>query len=720
MFWRLSCHMCGTRSKHSKGTEEFQCSNCEGWCFFDKKGNVLDTPWERFFGDAPPDPVLPYKPLQTKKPEEDETFCTRCLNNQRIYMESVSNYLPDPDEVGYVKYRQFERKLPQYKVNLEERFPQVCKTCAHKAQEKIRNADIKSQMKVCEVAARETYDRRMKGLGPDGKRDDWPKWTMRFLLSLLGMIRYASVLIQSAWHVYGILALLFLTTSTDTLDTTSFAFDPTFTDCARQTWSMRLDKTCYQLFSTLIPKALLMSLLLLWYNHGLKDWWHPTYRMVAALGTTEHRSIQAFMLAVRTAAWYKLSDPTVTAGLKMQQLLGAHGFMIVFMFIAQWISVRVIKTDQRWTMQQKMMPSVEDVDVFGPTAGPAIEQYERKASAIPAARDDPRLKTWSFGDRPFDINSLAPMSNTRNFPQQNTYGGMRPPTPPDSQDMSDDGDEMDVDSGYGFRPTPFQAPMRSSWNYGTAQPSGWGPMRKEIYGMQNMARLEEERKRQEEEIRAKLRYQPPVEQSPFHTRLPPAPMSMERRLRNPPTNPVFNPTPVTQQKDFFQQMRNSVENPTTFAKKKPEKHVTFKNSPSIHEFEKDESEQFTPAKDRTKGQLELHDSGWRLPGDGMQKTGLEDLFAGKGFSISDEPGIKIAAAPESSSIFSWRLLAVVVPVVAITVAWNIMPVRKAVCLWLVQQLEDSLFIRFVNVVSGVLAAGGWMFQVREWAKETET
>ena len=29
----------------------------------------------------------------------------------------------------------------------------------------------------------------------------------------------------------------------------------------------------------------------------------------------------------------------------------------------------------------------------------------------------------------------------------------------------------------------------------------------------------------------------------------------------------------------------------------------------------------------------------------------------------------------------------------------------------------ALFIRLVNVVSGVLVAGGWCFQLNEWAKE---
>lgn len=29
----------------------------------------------------------------------------------------------------------------------------------------------------------------------------------------------------------------------------------------------------------------------------------------------------------------------------------------------------------------------------------------------------------------------------------------------------------------------------------------------------------------------------------------------------------------------------------------------------------------------------------------------------------------------------------------------------------------ALFIRLVNVISGVLVAGGWLFQISEWAKE---
>ena len=703
MFSRLSCHFCGTRSKHSKATTEFQCADCEALNFFDFKGNVVETPagaaaaHQQHAPESKPFQTFTRKLDERLEHQQDQTFCNKCLNNQRIYTESLSNYLPDPEEVGYAKYKQFEDKLPEYKAKLERQYPQVCKRCATNVQEKIRRADIYGKMEQASEMMITTRERR--GRNPIGQRDDWDKWVMRFLLGLAGMMVNASLLAQMAWHSYGMLTTMFSPGISDDFETADFAFDQTFRDCAKQSRYMRFNTPCYQLYSTLVPRALIISLCLLWYTPGLKDWWHHTYRMEAITGQTEHRRIQALLWIVRLAAWYYLSDATVTTHVSTQQLLAAHGFMIAFMILIQWISGRTIKTE-RWKMRGKIMPSADEVNVFGSIAGPATDHYERQASSVPPVR------LFQRDQRPFPIENLAPRPVPRGYSKlEQYYGGMPPPSPPDSQSVSDDGEAMDLDwrpslksqmpgapIDRTFRPKNYgaQGPQtRSTWNYGTTQPSGWGAMRNEIFDIQDNARAADERKLQEIQDRAKLRYQPPVEQSPFRGRLPAAPMSMERRLRNPPLKPLFNTTPLSQQKDFMSQMREGVENVKTFAKRETttesQKHVHFQTRPSGL----DDDEDFSPAKSRTRGQLELRESGWRLPGDGKQTTGLEDLFAGKSFTIADEPGIKIAPLPRTSSSSLWTWTVVLgVPVAVMGVAWNVQPVRRAMCLWLVQRLEE--------------------------------
>jgi hypothetical protein len=227
--------------------------------------------------------------------------------------------------------------------------------------------------------------------------------------------------------------------------------------------------------------------------------------------------------------------------------------------------------------------------------------------------------------------------------------------------------------------------MRSMYNYGTTQPAGWGAMRTELFDIEDKARTEEERKRQEQEReKAKLRYEPPVEKSPFRGRLPPAPMSMERRLRNPPTQVQFKKQPLSKQQDFMQQMRQSFENGKKFnVDKTEEKHVTFKDM-SI--FDDDD---FSPAKSRTKGQMEIAEGRWKLPGDFAQSTGLEELFAGKSFSIADEPSLNRITPVQRRYGLPWAwILAVIVPVALVVVGWNVFPIRRAFLLWLVHNLEE--------------------------------
>ena len=614
-----------------------------------------------------------------------------------MFMESLSKYLPDED---HPEYQAYEDALPQFKKELEKRYPQVCKRCAPKAQQKMFEADYYGMNQHAAILAEKKYKRRGRGRSgsPRGLRDDWSKWIMRLLLALVGMVVYASLLAQTAWHTYAIFTTIFSSSVADATETTEFAFEPTWKDCAQQSLSSRFDTPCYHLFDTIIPKALATSLCLLWYNPGHKAWWHDTHKMEAVYGQREHFFIQAILLVMRALAWFKLSDSTVTTNLDTQQLLAAHGFMIAFQILCQWLSERVIKS-QIWKIKGKIMPRPSEQDIFGPTAGPADEQYARQASSKPPLTLFPR------NEKPFNIESLAPRPlNSRGYSRLEFAGGP-PPSPPDSQSVSDD-DEFNNNSNdmdwqpsvqsqmpgapinRTFRPKYYESrePLtRSIYNYGTTQPSGWGAMRQEVFGIEDATRAADERKRREAEERAKLRYEPPVEQSPFRGRLPQMPMSMERRLRNPITQVQFKKVDPSKQQDFMKQMREGIESGKTFTNSEVEKKtVKFRRT-----VEDSDDEDFSPAKSRTKGSLDLAAGKLRLPRDVPQATGLEDLFAGKSFGISDEPGVELPTRARRTIRLPWGMMLVVGVLVALlAVAWNVQPIRRTVCLWLAAKLQD--------------------------------
>lgn len=689
MFWRLCCHFCGTRSPHSKGTHEFRCTNCEAFNFYDNDGNIVDTPDSVVAAPLTPQRTS-YQTFSRPPPKEaprqdDGVFCNRCLTNQRIYTEAISNYLPDEDHPQYAEY---EAKLPQAKAELEKNYPLICTKCASRAQHKIRQADYYGKTQQTAKMMQETRSNR--GGSPVGRRDDWGKWSMRVLLRLLGMAVYASLLVQMAWHAYGMMVAVTNTRVDEVFDSDVSASDPDLMECAKQTRPLRFDPICYQLFATLIPKALLTSLCLIWYNPGLSSWYHNTWRMEAIDGQTEHFRIQTLLLIFRTVAWLNLSNGATAKNLSKQQVLAANGFMIIFMLACQWLSERTINP-VRWVLRGKIMPNPNEVDVFGASAGPAEEQYSRQASSVA-----PQLRLFPRNEIPFPIENLAPQ------PRRGYSKLELPVNPPPSPPFTDD-DMMDIDS------SNHRANLRSTHNRGRIQAQGWGGMRNELFGIEDKNRAQVEQKRQEEEQRTKLRYEPQVEKSPFRGRLPPAPMSMERRLRNPPTQVSFKKAPLSKQQDFIQRIRSSIEQAKGYDRPNAAQAASAAqgvNSPFSLDDDSDfspikgrlrsglstneEDDAYTSAKLRTKGSLDLRPGTWTLKSDLDTSTGLEDLFAGRSFSIGDEAATQNArmAQQQASAVgFSIGKIAMLVLAGAAVAACASDSVRKTVCMWLVGKLE---------------------------------
>ncbi|KAK5134271.1 hypothetical protein LTR08_006815 [Meristemomyces frigidus] len=693
---RIHCHFCGSRSPHtrSSGIPEFLCATCEAVNFLDSKGDITDTPASiaAQSQQRAPEARPAFKTFTHDLPEslyhqQNTAFCETCIKNQQIYLQTLSSYLPDEDHPEYQKY---EDGLPRFTQDLGERYPQICAKCAPRAQNKIHQADYYAGTQNVAMLGSKTRARR--GASARGMRDDWGKWSMRQGLDFVGWMCYASLLAQIAWHIYG----MFIAVSNPDIAATDFAFDATPQTCISSALGLQFDQTCHQLLGDYMARALFMSACLLWYNTGLKDWFHHTHRMEAVTGQTEYLQIQLVMLAVRAVAYYKLSDSAITATFTTQQLLAVHGFMVVFIALIQCISERAIKSII-FKLKLNMMPRPEERDVLGTLAGPVRESLTPHASLL-----SPKQLFARDRIAPFPIANLAHKQNTQNPHSQSAI-----PSPPLSDDTDDESDveDMDwqptvqskmpgakIDRTYRARATPtklMQQPARSMYNSGGTQSSGWSGMRDSLFGVQDNLQVENERKRREEEERAKLRYDP-LKPNPFRGTLPQAPMSMGKRLRNPVMQASFKQTPVTKQRDFMVQMRGGIGDGKTFAKQ-PEEEITQKKLVRFPNSNDPDDVAFTPAKLRTRGNLELKKSEWTLASDMPAATGLEDLFGGSTFRIADEPALAFAADEQRRTQENSKMmkvgLAVAVPVLVVVALWNVRPVRRWLCLWIVDRLD---------------------------------
>ena len=669
-FRRINCHFCGARSAHSKGSgiPSFQCASCEAPNFLDPQGNIIDTPYT-----AAADAERSHRPFEvfTRDPandpmrehQEQQVFCLKCQQNQQVYNESLAGYLPDED---HPRYREYEAALPRYRKELEERYPQICVSCAPKAQLKINRADYfsvtdnlnKTQMKAS----------RRRGASPGWvaeSRDDAHKMGMRGVLGLLGLIMWASVVAQVFWHAYGAWNVMFGRAEgrvqKDVFSEDRIGQDATLGTCLSAAYRLQTDRSCHKLFGSYMPQFLLANLCLIWYNHGLRAYYNPRVRYDHITGQKQHFWIQLIVMVIRTGAYLGLSDETRLSQMKWSHIVAVHSATITVMLGGRALSRGAIQI-HKWRLNNKMMPKQEEQDVLGQYAGPAAEKHTPKASSrLPFDIGAKKHK------EPLSIQALAPQRSPYGSNLWNRFAGGPPPSPQGSDSTIED--PMDLDSAppaesrmpgapdnrpynpYGATTTGRQVrPSTASQRFGAPSPQGWEDMRSNLFSIEDDLRTRNERQLfQAAQNAQKLSYRPQVDPSPFRGRLPPAPMSMERRLRNPVSQvPQFKDPPVTQQKNFLDQMRAGIDKGKPFGRynnpSTPQKNRHRPRTATSDFFDDDASDILSttegpsPAATRTRGELPLRHSDWHLPSDAAAAaTGLEALFAGSSFRISESP-----------------------------------------------------------------------------------
>lgn len=126
----------------------------------------------------------------------ESPFCERCQKNQVIVNRSLAEYLPEEDHPDYAK---FEKALPQYQAQLEERYPPVCENCIENVQKGIRDAGLWTKA--------EELRRKLD----QSKKYQAQTRTVREILTLamiwLGKWIYVvSVIVGIVWHGFGAIA----------------------------------------------------------------------------------------------------------------------------------------------------------------------------------------------------------------------------------------------------------------------------------------------------------------------------------------------------------------------------------------------------------------------------------------------------------------------------------------------------------------------------------
>lgn len=669
---RLYCHFCNQRTPYARsaGIRQFQCTICDAINTLDDNGDIDDSPPTA--ASSSPPPLTFTQPLpETLIHQQDSIFCRECQHNQLVYNQTLANYLPGEEDPDYQKY---EDALPQFKTELERRHPQICAKCAPRAQHMLNRADV--------YAATDNMSRLSSATrrgAPRSSRDDWSKRWKRWSLNLCGLALHASLLVQLGWHAYEMLAAK----APFPLYSTSLLYEFQARELAdtRKTCNVRdLSLLSPHCLHEDVSKALWASLLLLWYNPGLRHWYHPTHRIAAVVGQGQYYILQGILLVARTAAFHYLSTWTITQHLSASKRLAFHGLSIVFIVVVQLLSRSTIEPII-WKLNMKITPKPGDRSIFGMLSGPGDRPHHSKPS------DTPPTQLFAQDNiEAFPIASLAPRRSTRL------------PTPP----YDDYGDAMDIDPkpspqtkmpgaridrtyrprGVGL-PDPTLA-VRSPYSYGLTpdQPSGWAAVRNETFQIQSRSQQDADHRQREQDERTKLRFAQ-VEPSPFRGRLPQAPMSMERRLRNPPTQVSFKKTPLSEQQGFMNQMRDGIQGGTTFAGR-----TSSQMQPDRLNHEVEET-----AASRTRGQLDLRQSKWQLPSNGRDTTGLEDMFGGS-FNIADRPTIN--EPPEvryhrkiNSGLKARVVMTVGLPFAVFILAMSVEVIRRPVALWLLRQLTSA-------------------------------
>jgi hypothetical protein len=260
----------------------------------------------------------------------ESPFCDACQRNQSLVQNLVAEYLPDEDDPEYAKY---EAAFDGYRLELEERYPQVCKDCEARVNDQIRSAGY---------AAKADHLRRLMERSENKRRTVQTSrqvWTLK-LISLAKWIYLLSFLVQVLWHVFG-----YIMAADESLwneEGRLMAQRFSWRVCLQQAFQIREVDQCCVLspsITNVVVYALFADLLTLWWNPKLKN---KTNSITGRMrGLKSLWAIRAAVLALRSSSVYYWRDADMT-GQTVPAFHNTHLCMLIVMALSFTLTFKTV------------------------------------------------------------------------------------------------------------------------------------------------------------------------------------------------------------------------------------------------------------------------------------------------------------------------------------------------------------------------------------------
>ncbi|CAM1510558.1 Fc.00g008930.m01.CDS01 [Cosmosporella sp. VM-42] len=498
----LTCFYCGkrTNTKYDGVTHDFLCLNCDATNYLDENGDITDPPvaTER---EAPARHYAVQRQQSPTSPtsSQDNTFCSTCLKNQRLFTASLAQYLPD--DPSDPSYPELERNYYRYRKSLEERYPQVCEECAERVEGKIRQAGY---------TAKTDHLRRMVERSR-GRRVDPAKTTATDWVNTLGRgLWWGGFLMQILWHMKVIASVL--------KHTDDGMYDPD--DKSWPTIAISGLEWVVAFLpppDTLIIGAITSSILSIWWNPQFVQFSRGFTKHL--LGFTQWYSFQWLIIFFRVL-FRRVEVVEGGKGDTRNAQLGVHFIMAVIMGVVYTLARRSIRVDT--------------TPLFGPhstTVSPKPKRLSKKK------QED--SKTFSdLLNEALDSPTSAPKRDPLNRPFASS---LPPPYPPSNPIRSQESPSLRLES-LGISPPASQRTQEAQYS----DEMDWSPTQSHAQS-QHRAFADPPSNRP-----TRAFGEAPVhpEGSPFWYKIPAAPSSQAQRLRS-PNVPVLRSKPVEKESVFF-------------------------------------------------------------------------------------------------------------------------------------------------------------------------
>ena len=243
----------------------------------------------------PPSPVF--------DTQDEALFCATCIKNQHFLTQALASYLPATTDSNYQVY---EDSFPEYKKELEDRYPPICERCAPRASDRL---------KATSYAAKTDHVRRMMDRTRDASISRRDVWDWRGPMLALGAISWwSSSALFVLWHVAG------ATTGAPTY----IRHSRSFTSVASRCFQIGSGSECVDFISPYVSLALVLAILSSWWNPCISE--KLRIQRGRMVGLSEFYRLQFATVFVRVLAWLLLGRSSQMLPGDIEYI-GLHAFL---------------------------------------------------------------------------------------------------------------------------------------------------------------------------------------------------------------------------------------------------------------------------------------------------------------------------------------------------------------------------------------------------------